>query len=96
MSVFGKIVSINVEEVLNMIYTNYKKIDEVGRIVISKNIRKHLSIEANDMLKIDVDGNAVVIKKAEPYCEFCGSEDSLVEFHGKSICRKCLDALNKL
>ena len=48
-----------------MIYTNYKKIDEVGRIVISKNIRKHLSIEANDMLKIDVDGNAIVIKKAE-------------------------------
>ena len=79
-----------------MIYTNYKKIDEVGRIVISKNIRKQLSIEANDLLKIDDDGNAIIIKKAEPYCEFCGSEDSLVEFHGKSICRKCLEALNKL
>lgn len=79
-----------------MIYTSYKKIDEVGRIVISKNIRKHLSIEPNDMLKIDVDGNNIVIKKAEPICEFCGSEENLIEFQGKSICRKCQESLKNL
>ena len=37
-----------------MIYTSYKKIDEVGRIVISKDIRKRLDLGINELLKIDV------------------------------------------
>lgn len=78
-----------------MIYTSYKKIDEAGRVVISKDIRKKLSIQCNDILKLDVEGNAIVIKKAEPCCEFCGSEENLVEFMGKCICNNCIDTLNK-
>lgn len=78
-----------------MIYTSYKKIDEAGRVVISKDIRKKLSIKSNDILKLDVEGNAIVIKKAEPSCEFCGSEENLVEYMGKCICNSCVDALSK-
>lgn len=77
-----------------MIYTSYKKIDEAGRIVVSKEIRKALSFESNDLLKMDVDGNTLVIKKAEPHCEFCGSEDKLVEFMGKCICSDCVKKLS--
>lgn len=78
-----------------MIYTSYKKIDEAGRIVISKEIRKHLSLKCNDLLKIDVENDSIVIKKAEPCCEFCGSEDNLIDFKGKNICSKCLSQLNE-
>ena len=79
-----------------MIYTSYKKIDEAGRIVISKDIRKKLSLECEDLLKIDVEDNKIVIKKAEPNCEFCGSETELVAFNGKCICKKCIESLKNL
>lgn len=40
-----------------------KKIDELGRIVIPKDIRKSLSIKANDSLEIGIVGNSINIEK---------------------------------
>lgn len=40
-----------------------KKIDELGRIVIPRDIRKSLSIKANDSLEIAVIGNSISIEK---------------------------------
>lgn len=78
-----------------MIFTSYKKIDEAGRVVISKDIRKQLSLQCNDLLKIDVVENAIIMKKAEPCCEFCGSEEHLLDFKGKNICLNCLTLLKE-
>lgn len=41
-----------------------KKIDELGRIVIPKEIRKRLSIKTDDSLEISIDGNNISITKA--------------------------------
>lgn len=41
-----------------------KKIDELGRIVIPKDIRKRLSIKKDDSLEISIDGNNISICKA--------------------------------
>ena len=79
-----------------MIYTSYKKIDEAGRVVISKDIRRKLSLKHNDILKIDVKDNVIVIKKAEPSCEFCESEENLLQFKGKTLCRKCLEEMKEI
>ena len=40
-----------------------KKIDELGRIVIPKDIRKSLSIKTNDSLEIGIIGNVINIEK---------------------------------
>ena len=40
-----------------------KKIDELGRIVIPKDIRKSLSIKTNDALEIGIVGNSINIEK---------------------------------
>ena len=40
-----------------------KKIDELGRIVIPKDIRKSLSIKTNDTLEIGIVGNSINIEK---------------------------------
>jgi transcriptional pleiotropic regulator of transition state genes len=40
-----------------------KKIDELGRIVIPKDIRKSLSIKTNDALEIAIVGNSINIEK---------------------------------
>lgn len=43
---------------------NVKKIDDLGRIVIPRNIRKSLSIKKDDSLEIDVVNDSIVINKA--------------------------------
>ena len=43
---------------------NVKKIDELGRIVIPRNIRKSLSIRKDDSLEIEIVGNNISISKA--------------------------------
>ena len=40
-----------------------KKVDELGRIVIPKDIRKNLKINNGDVLKIYVDGNKIQLAK---------------------------------
>lgn len=79
----------------NMIYTNFREIDKAGRIVISKDIRNHLNINAGDVLHIEADDSCITIKKAEPKCVFCNSLKNLVEFGGKYICSECLEKLTK-
>lgn len=40
-----------------------KRIDDLGRIVIPKDIRKRLSIKTNDTLEIGMDGDKIVLNK---------------------------------
>lgn len=72
-----------------------RSIDELGRIVIPKEIRKKLGIASTDPVEIYVDGEKIVLAKYEPNCNFCGSGDSVTEFKGKKICRACLFELKQ-
>lgn len=78
-----------------MIYTNFREIDKAGRIVISKDIRKHFNINPGDVLHIEADNNCITIKKAESKCVFCNSLENLTEFEGKYVCASCLGKLKK-
>lgn len=78
-----------------MIFTNFREIDKAGRIVISKDIRRHLNIGAGDMLQINADDACVTIRKAEPTCVFCGRRDELVPFEEKQLCAGCLAKLKQ-
>lgn len=73
-----------------MIYTNFREIDKAGRIVISKDIRKHLNLNPGDVLHIEADDKCITIKKAENKCVFCNSTVLLQEVEGKYVCAECL------
>ena len=79
-----------------MIYTNFREIDKAGRIVISKDIRRHFNIQAGDVLQINADDECITIRKAEPKCVFCNSLDRLVDFEHKHICADCLEKLKDI
>ena len=79
-----------------MIFTNFREIDKLGRIVISKDIRKHLGIHPGDILQINTEGESMIIKKAEKKCVFCNGEDDLRDFEGKTVCGSCLERLRAL
>ena len=74
-----------------MIYTNFREIDKLGRIVISKDIRNHLDINRAMFCTFEASDDSITIKKAEAGCVFCGAKENLTEFQGKHICRQCLD-----
>lgn len=66
-----------------------RKVDELGRIVIPKEIRKIFRIEEKDGLEIYVEDDRIILKKYEPSCIFCGSSEDIVDFKDKNICSEC-------
>lgn len=68
-----------------------RKMDELGRIVIPKEIRKNLNITEGDALEIYVDGDVVLLKKYQPGCSCCGNiEDNLIKVGQVTLCKECL------
>lgn len=70
-----------------------RNVDELGRIVIPKEIRTKQGIANGDPAEIFVDGDAIIIKKYNPSCHFCGSSAEIFDFKGKKICGDCLREL---
>lgn len=73
-----------------------RKVDELGRIVIPIELRRTLDIEEKDSLEIYMNESSIVLKKYEPACVFCGSNKEILNYKGKNICSKCLEAIKKM
>lgn len=71
-----------------------RKVDELGRIVIPKEIRKKFGINVKDDIEIYVEDDRIILKKYEPSCVFCHNSDGIFEFHGKNVCPECARALS--
>lgn len=70
-----------------------RSVDELGRIVIPKEIRKKLDITPETPLEIHLEGNTIIMQKDASVCVFCGSEAADIEFKGKKVCRVCREEL---
>ncbi len=68
-------------------------VDELGRIVIPKEMRTKLDITTETPLEIHLDGDAIVMKKDASYCVFCGRDSAELDFRGKKLCSDCLEEL---
>ncbi len=72
-----------------------RKVDELGRVVIPKELRKKFDIvDDESTLEIYVEGENIVLKKHEPACIFCGEAKDVSVFKGKKICKSCHKALS--
>lgn len=96
----GKIQTINYYKIgESKMKNNYylRFVDEAGRIVIPKELRKLLGIIPNETnLELFLDSDKIVMKKHSPGCLFCGNVDDIFEFKGQKICTDCLEKLNKI
>ncbi len=72
-----------------------RKVDELGRIVLPKELRRTFDIEEKDGLEIFVDGETIILKKYEPACIFCNEASNVINYKGKNICKKCLEELKR-
>jgi len=70
-----------------------RNIDELGRLVLPKEFRKHLEIGNETPVEITSEDDKIIIRRFNPRCIFCNSEGELTEFKGKRICACCLAEL---
>lgn len=73
-----------------------RKLDELGRVVIPKEIRNKLDIEEKDPIEIYLDGTSIILRKFETGCIFCNNPKDLISFKEKLICKKCLSKMSDL
>lgn len=74
-----------------------RRVDELGRIVLPKELRDIFDINAGDSIEIYTDrDNTIVLKKYQFKCIFCGSNEDLIEHKGKLICQDCIDEIEFL
>lgn len=66
-----------------------RRVDELGRIVIPKHIRRKLGLETRTKVAFETEGDHLIITKALPTCIMCGAEDKLIEIKDKHICPDC-------
>lgn len=73
-----------------------RRIDELGRIVIPKEMRDDLVLPCGAALEIHREGDAIVMRRDMTSCIFCGNDDDVLDYKGKSICRVCLEEVKGL
>ena len=70
-----------------------KNIDDLGRIVLPKDIRKKLGMEIRSSVDVRVEDEKIIITKVQDSCIFCHSKLNLTDFKGKKICQNCLSEI---
>ncbi|MFW6016571.1 MAG: AbrB/MazE/SpoVT family DNA-binding domain-containing protein [bacterium] len=77
-----------------------RKVDELGRVVIPKDIRTDMDFKKRDPIEIFIDQDKIVFQKYYPACTFCGEkekdENDRLEFSGKIVCRSCAEWISCL
>lgn len=73
-----------------------RKLDELGRIVIPKEIRDLFNIVEKDPIEIFIENNNIILKKYQPSCIFCFSQERLCSYNNKFICLECAKKINEL
>ena len=73
-----------------------RPVDALGRVVIPAELRRVLGINTDDLLEVFVENQCIMLKKYEPPCVSCGSNEDIHEVHGKNVCGKCIADMKKL
>lgn len=73
-----------------------RKIDELGRIVIPKELRRTMGIQEKDPVEIYTDGKGIILRKYAPGCAFCGSVDGVRHIHDVPMCAICANNMQML
>ena len=71
-----------------------RKVDELGRIVIPKELRDSQNIGIGTPLEIFTDRGDIIIRKHHASCFVCNGTGD-IEIKGTSICKKCANLILK-
>ena len=72
-----------------------RRIDDLGRIVIPKEIRKNLKIKEGDTLEIFIDGASIVLRKFSMMTDLVSTSNKLISIASNLIGKKVLITNNE-
>lgn len=74
-----------------------RKIDELGRLVIPKEIRRTFDINEKDPMEVYVTENQdIVLRKYNQGCNCCGKiEKNMFHVLDMKLCSSCIDDFNR-
>ena len=70
-----------------------RNIDELGRIVIPKELRNKMDMHEGSSVEIFAQDGNICLRRFYKGCHFCDNAEGLTEFKGKLICSACLEEL---
>ena len=70
-----------------------RRVDELGRIVLPKELRTILGIDVKDAIEIFTDDDKIILQKYQPACTFCNNANDIIYFSGKRVCTECIEKL---
>ncbi len=62
-----------------------RNVDELGRIVLPKELRNILSIDVKTPMEIFTNDDTIILRKYEPADIFTGEMNDLVDYEGKKV-----------
>jgi len=72
-----------------------KKVDDLGRIVIPIEMRRHFNINIGDELELFLHDEDIVLRRLNISCIVCDSHENPATYNNKTICSKCIKKLDK-
>lgn len=66
-----------------------RAIDDLGRIVIPKDIREKLNIKANDTFNIYEDNGLIILEPSTKRCYSCKSTENVAQCGDVTLCIDC-------
>ncbi|HUC92496.1 MAG TPA: AbrB/MazE/SpoVT family DNA-binding domain-containing protein [Paenibacillus sp.] len=73
-----------------------RKVDQLGRIVLPKSLRKRYQMNEGDPVEILVQGDHIILERYRPRCVFCGAMDEVREFKDRYLCAGCVSDMISL
>lgn len=73
-----------------------RKIDDLGRVVIPKELRRNLNIAEYDELEIEVVPAGILLSPIKASCAACGSTRNLTVLDRFALCDDCMERMNRI
>lgn len=74
-----------------------RQLDELGRIVLPRELREELDVKPRDMLDIfkSKEGQ-IVLSAAAEHCKLCGSTSGLSKVENNVLCSTCIEQIKQM
>ena len=73
-----------------------RNLDNLGRIVIPKEMRRVLDIAEKDPIEILIQDENIILRKYEPVDIFNGDKEDLIDYCGKKVSKNTIKEMAQL
>jgi len=73
-----------------------KKLTKAGGFTIPAEVRRSINLLPGDAVDIEEQPGRIIISAHVPRCFFCESEQAVLRYRGKKVCRSCITEMGDM